>query len=161
MRGFSGIAAAIAVFLCCFTSQPATAQTPGQTLDDASLKTMLDGLGYDAKALSKGFLITYKEDTWTFYIQAVLSPDGTKLGLNANLGEVDDLSTVSAAKWLGMLEANGNIDPSTFYVDADSRKLYLHRVIDNRGITPAILRVQFENFANNIADNADVWDLTK
>lgn len=161
MRGLTRIAAAIAVFLCGFTSLPATAQTPSHTLDDASLKTMLDGLGYDTKTLNKGFLITYSVDTWSLYIQMVLSPDGTKLGMNANLGEVGDLSNVPAKKWLDLLAANGTIDPSSFYVDEPNKKLYLHRAIDNRDVTSAFLRGQFEIFVKNITDNGDLWDLTK
>ena len=82
MRGFARFAAAIAVFFFCFASLPASSQTTGAALDDASLKTMLDGLGYEIKPLSKGFLVTSKVDTWSLYVQAVLSPDGTKLGLN-------------------------------------------------------------------------------
>ncbi|HEV7689648.1 MAG TPA: hypothetical protein VGO52_02440 [Hyphomonadaceae bacterium] len=163
MRGFAKIAAAIAVFLCCstsFTNQPAMAQSADQALDDAGLKTMLDGMGYETKALSKGFLITYKRDTWSLYVQIVISPDGTKLGLNANLGDVADLSTVPAKKWLDLLVSNGKIDPAVFYVDETNKKLYLHRVLDNRGVTPAILRVQFEKFIGNITDTSDVWDLT-
>lgn len=165
MRGFSRIGAAIAVSLCGFTGGltglPAMAQTTSHALDDASLKTMLDGLGYDVKPLNSGFLITYSVDTWSLYVQVVLSPDGTKLGLNANLGQVDDLSTISAKKWLELLEANGRIDPSAFYVDEANRKLYLHRVMDNRDVTPALLRGQFENFVKNITDNGDLWDLTQ
>ena len=161
MRGFARIAAAIAVFFFCFASLPASAQTTGAALNDASLKTMLDGLGYEIKPLSKGFLVTSKVDTWSLYVQAVLSPDGTKLGLNANLGDVKDLSAIPAKKWLDLLVSNGQIDPSTFYVDRDTKKLYLHRVLDNRSITPVVLRSQLQNFTNDIIKTADLWDLTK
>lgn len=166
MRGIAKVAMAVAIGLGGFAGLPAIAQTSDQTssvqsLTDAGLKTLLDGLGYETQALNKGFLITFKQDTWSLYVQLVLSADGTKLGLNANLGKVDDLSAVPAKKWLELLVANGKIDPSTFYVNEESKELFLHRVVDNRGITPAILRVQIENFCNNIMDNADTWDLTQ
>jgi hypothetical protein len=161
MTGFARIAAAIAVFFFCFGSLPASAQTTGQTLDNASLKTALDGLGYETKALSKGYLVTSKVDTWTLYIQVVISSDGTKIGLNANLQSIDDFGAVPAKKWLDLLVSNGQIDPSTFYVDRDQKKLYLHRVIDNRSITPVVLRSQLDNFTNNIISTEATWDLTK
>lgn len=164
MRGILCAAAAAATFAFGVVSPPAIAQPDPpaavQALDDAGLKTMLEGLGYEVKALSKGFLIAYADDDWTISVQIVLSNDKTKMGFNANLGKVDDLSAVPAAKWLGLLVANGSIDPSAFYVSEDSKELYLHRVVDNRGITPAVLRVQLENFISNIIDNADTWDLT-
>lgn len=165
MKGILCAAAAATVFACGFTPPPAMAQPDTsaavQTLDDASLKAMLEGFGSEVKTLNKGFLITYADDTWTVAVQVVLSPDKTKLGFNANLGKIDDLAAVPAAKWLGLLVANGKIDPSTFYVSEDSKELFLHRVIDNRGVTPEVLRVQLENFVGNVINNADTWDLTK
>lgn len=161
MRGFARIVAAIAVFFCCFASLPSSAQTAGQTLDNTSLKSMLDGLGYETKPLSKGFLVTSKVDTWTLYVQLVISSDGTKIGLNANLQSIDDFAAVPAKKWLDLLVSNGQIDPSTFYIDREQKKLYLHRVVDNRSITPAVLRSQLDNFTNNIISTEATWDLTK
>ena len=71
---------------------PVFAQTPlaADALSDQTLKNMLDGLGLEPKALSKGFLVVVKADTWTFNIQLVLSSDKTKLGMNANLGAVSN-----------------------------------------------------------------------
>jgi hypothetical protein len=169
MRGFARIAAAVAIFLCCYASAPAMAQPTSQApsppvagqLDTAGLQAMLEGLGYETKALSKGYLVTIKQGTFTLYVQLLLSPDATKLGMNANLGEVANLDVVPAKKWLDMLVLNGSIDPSSFYVDRENKKVYLHRSIDNRGMTPLILRTQLENFSNNVVNSADTWDMTK
>lgn len=139
---------------------PLSKQDAGQ-LDNDSLKTMLDNMGYAPSALSKGYLLAIKQDSWTYNMQVVLSGDGTKLGLNANLGTVDSPDDISAATWLKLLEDNSDYDPSAFYFDKDAKKLYLHRVIDNRGITPAVLRQQIDNFVGNIHDSADDWKFTK
>jgi len=45
--------------------------------------------------------------------------------------------------------------------DAKTKKLYLHRVLDNRSITPAFLRSQIENFVGNMKSTADLWKFTK
>src|SRR5690349_15636695 len=71
----------------------------GQTLDDSGLQSMLEGLGYEPKKLSKGYLIAVKKDTWTFNMQFVLSADNSRLGMNANLGKVDNPEQISAAEW--------------------------------------------------------------
>src|SRR5262245_50136932 len=100
------IVAAIALAFVFFSSPPALAQS-GQSLNNDSLKAMLDGLGYEPKALSKGYLLAIKQDTWTLNMQLVLSADGTKLGMNANLGVVD-LDTTAGSAWLTLLEDNGD-----------------------------------------------------
>ena len=130
-------------------------------LDDDSLKSMLDNMGYTPKSLSKGYLIAVQRDSWTYNMQLVLSGDQTKVGINANLGAVDDVSTVTADQWRTLLEKNSDIDPSAFYYDKDQHKLYLHRVIDNRDVTPEILRKQIDTFCSNIHDTADSWNFTK
>lgn len=130
-------------------------------LNNDSLKTMLDGMGYSPTALSKGYLIAIKRDTWTYNMQLVLSGDGTKLGINANLGVVDDPDSVGAASWLKLLQDNEDTDPTVFYFDKDQKKLYLHRVLDNRSISAAFLRTQIDNFCSNIHDTNEDWKFTK
>lgn len=130
-------------------------------LDNDSLKTMLDSMGYAPTALSKGYLIAIKRDTWTYNMQLVLSDDQTKLGINANLGVVENPDDVSAATWRKLLEDNEDTDPSHFYFDKDQKKLYLHRVLDNRSISPAFLRQQVDNFCGNIHDTSSDWAFTK
>jgi len=122
---------------------------------------MLANLGLEPKPLSKGFLIAIKRDTWTLNMQLVLSPNLEKLGMNANLGKVDDPDSVTASEWKNLLISNGDIDPSAFYFDKDQKKLYLHRSLDNRAVTPEFLRKQIDNFGDNIKNTADLWKFTK
>ena len=132
-----------------------------QALDDGSLKALLGGLGYEPTKLSKGYLIAIKRDTWTYNMQFRLSDDGTKVGINANLGKVDNPDDVPAASWLKLLEANEDVDPSSFYFDKEQGKLYLHRVLDNRGITAPFVRQQVDSFCANLKNTADAWKFTK
>jgi hypothetical protein len=136
------------------------AQGSGQ-LTDESLAQTLTGLGYEPKKLGSGYLVSIKREDWTFYIQYVLSSDKTKLGFNSNLGSVEQPENVAAANWMELLVANGNIDPSFFFFDKNQKKLYLHRVLDNREITPAYLRQQTDSFCNNIKETGDAWKFTK
>jgi hypothetical protein len=140
---------------------PKQAEFTTQTLTDETLKTALDNMGFEPKKLSKGYLLAIKQDTWTLNVQIVLSPDGRKAGLNANLGKVEDASTVSASQWMDLLISNGDIDPSAFYFDKEQKKLYLHRSFDNRAITPAVLRKEIDSFAANIRQTEKLWKFTK
>lgn len=133
----------------------------GQALDDEGVQTMLSGLGYEPKKLTKGFLITVKKDTWTYYVQFVLSSDKSRLGMNANLGSVPNPDDVTAAQWRGLLIQNNEIDPSSFNFDKDQKKVYIHRVLENRALTPAYVRQQIENFTANIKDSAEFWKFVK
>lgn len=154
------LAGALALGLLAQAPQ-AAAQSAGCTaaLTDACLSQMLTGLGYEPKPLSKGFLIAKKVDSWTLNMQLVLSPDGRKIGMNANLGMVD-ASQVTADQWQALLISNGDIDPSAFYYDADQKKLYLHRSIDNRYQTPASLANDIDNFMDNIRSTSKLWSFT-
>ena len=143
-----------------FTSDDATESVPG-ALTDASLQQMLTAMGYSPKALTKGFLITFKGGVdWTINVQVVLSPNQTKIGLNANLGKVEE-ANVTAAQWAELLIANGDIDPSAFYFDRKQEKLYLHRSMDNRAVTPDLLRRQIESFGGNVMSTEKLWSFTK
>ena len=122
---------------------------------------MLEGLGYEPKKLSKGFLVVESQESWTYNIQVVISPDGSKIGINANLGAVDDPDSITAARWLKLLKDNGDIDPSCFYFDGDAKKLYLHRSFDNRTVTPAYVHQQLTNFCANVKSTSDDWNFVK
>jgi hypothetical protein len=153
---------AVALALGLLAQTPrALAQSAGCTaaLNDSCLSQMLTGLGYEPKPLSKGFLIVKKVDGWTLSMQVVISGDATKIGMNANLGLVTD-TEVSAAQWEALMVANGEIDPSSFYYDDTQKKLYLHRSIDNRYVTPASLGGQIDNFMGNVRSTSKLWAFT-
>lgn len=152
---------AVLIWIITAVSPFVRAQTNEPGLDNDSLKQMLTTMGYEPKALSKGFLLAIKQDTWTINMQVVISGDQRKLGLNANLGKVEDPDSVTAARWLNLLISNGDIDPSAFYYNKEQKKLYLHRSFDNRAATPAVLRQEIDNFASNVRQTEKLWDFAK
>jgi hypothetical protein len=137
------------------------APAAGQSLTDVTLLQLLDGLGYAPKKLSKGFLIAIQRESWTYNIQLVLSPDRTKLGMNANLATSANPAALPASVWLALLQDNEDVDPSCFYFNRKQNKLYLHRVLDNHAITSAFLRDQIDKFCQNIKGSADDWGAVK
>jgi hypothetical protein len=130
-------------------------------LTDEGLETMLDQMGYAPSKLKKGYLIVIKRDEWTINIQLVLSGDSTKIGINANLGKVEDPDSITADQWKSLLVANSDVDPSSFYFDKEQKKLFLHRAIDNRAVDAAYLRKQIESFCNNMTSTSKLWSFTK
>ena len=136
-------------------------QQADAALTNDTLRVVLANMGLEPSALSKGYLLKIKQDTWTINMQVVLSGDGRKVGFNANLGTVEDPSAITADQWMKLLISNGDIDPSSFYFDKVQKKLYLHRSFDNREVTAAILRREIDNFSANVRSTADLWKFTK
>jgi hypothetical protein len=155
------IAGSLATCLLALAAPPARAADSAcvAVLTNDCLSQTLTQMGLEPKPLSKGFLVVEKQGTWTYNVQFVLSGDGTKLGLNANLGDVNE-AEVTGDQWRALLAANNDIDPSDFYYDPSRKKLYLHRVMDNRYLTPAILRAQLDSFINDMRSTDKLWAFT-
>jgi len=130
-------------------------------LSEEDLGKLLDQMVYAPKKLKKGYLVEITRDTWTVNIQLVLSADGTKLGMNSNLGVIENAAEVTREQWMGLLTTNGKIDPSFFYFDDDAKKLFLHRTLDNRAIDAEMMRKQIDTFCGNVIATGDVWKFTK
>ena len=156
----------LVLILCCAALVvPALYSQQGSSapaaLSDDGLRQMLTAMGYEPKPLSKGYLLAIKRDTWTLNVQVVLSDNKQKIGMNANVGLVENPDAVTATQWRSLLIANGDIDPSFFYYDATTKKLFLHRVLDNTGLTAAMLRSQIDSFCENIKNTENLWKFTK
>ena len=85
----------------------------------------------------------------------------SKLGLNANLGQVDNPDAIKAEQWKALLMSNEDIDPSFFYFDATLKKLMLHHVLDNRAITADVLKQQLNQFVGDIQRTEALWGFAK
>ena len=130
-------------------------------LTESALGQMLEDMGYEPKKLKQGYLVAIKQDAWTYYVQLVLSPNREKIGLKATMGIVDDPTSIPAGQWLNLLSGNTDIAPSFFYFNKTNNTLYMHRIIDNRVVTPALIRQQVDAFCANIKDTSELWKFTK
>lgn len=128
-------------------------------LTNKCLAVMLTDMGYSPKALSRGYLIAIKQGTWTINMQLVLSPDGSRLGMNANLGKVTEES-VTADQWKALLISNGDIDPISFYYDPAQKQLYLHRSDLNQHLTTEIVSNEISKFAETVKATENLWKFT-
>ncbi|HTQ09861.1 MAG TPA: type III secretion system chaperone [Fimbriimonadaceae bacterium] len=146
-----------AVVLPVAIGAPQLAPNPSGPLTNDGLKTVLDNLGLEPQRLNGGYMITISRDGWSDAIVLGLSEDNSKLGLNANLGQIAKPETVTAGQWRKLLEDNFEINPSFISFDAKEKRLFMARVLDNRSITPAFLRKQIDNFCTNIHGTAVDW----
>ncbi|MGE5202803.1 MAG: hypothetical protein ACM3O6_12150 [Acidobacteriota bacterium] len=147
------------VLVACAGGREARAQADGDcsgTLTKECLPQTLKSLGLAFQPTSIGYEVTIKQGTWNFYVQIVLSSDGTKVGFNSNLGDVDE-QKISAGQWMALLAANKDYDPSVFFYDAARKRLYIHRSLDNRNMTPVVLRTQIDAFLKDIRESEKAW----
>jgi len=142
-------------------AQQAPAQASSR-LDLASLSTMLTNLGYQPKPGGERDVdIQFMRDGWTYYVAFTLSPDGTHVGLSANLGTLKDPDGVTASQWQTLLAKNWDVTPCNFEYNAPEKSLYFHLAMENRDMTPGDLRNNIDFFVQNIHDTHSIWDLNK
>jgi hypothetical protein len=162
VQGQLGVARAVAAALGAAAlfaaAAPAQAQS-GAPLTESTLKALLQQGGLEPKPLTHGFLVVIKAADWTENVQLVISPNGRKLGFNANLGQVN-AAEVTAPQWMALRAANSDIDPNFFYYDPTAGKLYLHRSVDNRGVTQASLQEDLISFGRAIITTEKLWAFT-
>lgn len=137
----------------------------GGPIAEEDLPKMLQNMGYEAEKVDEGvYRVVIEQDSWTFYIRFSLSTDSKqRLWMTSSFGEIKDWQKMAPAPLMALLVANDRIGPAHFYVtvSGDVRRLNAARAVDNRGITPAILRRELDKFLTNIRDTAEQWDIEK
>ena len=129
----------------------------GQVLNTDSLKIFLDNLGLEPKLIGDRYQMMIKQDTAKIFITITLSTNNTKLLMRTHLASPSDSTKGDASRWLNLMSNNESLCPSTFALDKEQKNLYLIHSFDNRGVTPAVLRRETDNFATNIRKTAPLW----
>jgi hypothetical protein len=149
-------------------SQPAVQAVP--PLTDAALLEMIQKMGYEAQIekTDKGniYSLNIKRGTWTYIIDVSLSPSKTKLWLSGWLSELPPNEKISVDKLLDLLEGSWTYGPAHFRYHKKFRQLNIGLCLDNREISPAVLREQLESFMETMKKsellwNAKMWDNTQ
>lgn len=155
--------ALVAVWLAVAGSAGAQGPAAGHALTTESLGTMLENLGYEVKPWDnkKGYGVTWKQDTWTFYANASVSTNGGVLWLVMPLGNVEDPAKAKLAAVFGLLTENDAIGPLHFSYNTSNKRLYLNDPVPNVGVTPARLRKELEDMAAVLKRTEPMWDTAK
>ncbi len=130
-------------------------------LDAAKLRAMIEGLGYTTKDLDSDpgkekYEFKVVHDGLDIFIAAEVSPSKNYVWLTVFLGEAPK-ATAPASEFREMLKWNGKIQPTQFYITA-SERLMLGFAMENRSITPAVLRRTIDKLTKDVADSEDAWN---
>lgn len=125
-------------------------------LDDAGLKTMLTNLGYEVKEPGTGtYEIPMAAAGLNIPTRIFIAKSQTKIWLSVALLQKDGVDKLTRDDLQKILEENVNIGPCHFMIEGGWLKLKM--AIDNRGVTPAILRSELGYIADRVGDSKAVW----
>ncbi|MDI9635703.1 hypothetical protein QPK87_13440 [Kamptonema cortianum] len=131
-------------------------QSQTSAISAAELRSMVTGLGYEVKDLSteegkEKFEFSVKTESLNIPLGAEISASKSFVWLTANLGEGG-----AKKNHLAYLKATGSIQPSMFYITSKDL-LMIGLPIDNRGITPALLKARIEKITQDIESTSELW----
>lgn len=125
-------------------------------LNSESLKKMAEGLGFELKTINaevgkEKYEIPVKTATLSVPVGAEVSSSTNYIWLTVNLG-----ANSSTKKHEEMLKSNGSIQPCFFYITSKGA-LMMAEPIDNRSITPAILKRCLDKLVSDVEKTTTIW----
>lgn len=137
-------------------SPSAGAELQGKAYEHEEIKGMLTNLGFEPKDLGDNiYEITVTKGDWDVFISVSLSRSKTKMWLVVNLGNFGEKSKGDPKKLYALLQKNTDIQPAQFYVRGDGLRLGLP--LDNRGLTPALIRKEIDTLVDHTAKTEALW----
>lgn len=127
-----------------------------EQLDYPKLKTMITNLGYTVKDIGtevgkEKAQIDITTEAFNIPMGAEVSPSKNYVWMTVNLG-----SNPSAEQAKALLRQNATIQPSFFYLTKDDRIMLAHP-IDNRSITPDVMKRIIDKLAKDVGSTAKDW----
>lgn len=157
-RVFLSAAALIAVAGIGVMTSPKAVAGQQDKLDAASLKTMIEGLGFETKMLNQEagkekYELKVTKGGFDIPLGAEISPSTNYIWLTVSLGEVKPTH-----KFDELLRQNGKIQPSFFYITTKNF-LMMAIAMDNRNVNPALLKRNIEKVTEDVSNNASLWQV--
>ena len=148
----------IFVLFALFGSLTALGFFQNPQIDRKQLRDMLVQMGYEVNDIVKDagkekFSVTFVRDGLNIPVGYEISPSNSYIWLTVNLGEAP---TEASTKNYALLKQNAKIQPTFFYI-TDSGRMMAALPVENRGVTPAVLRARSESIGENVGKTKDVW----
>lgn len=136
----------------------ATAQQVG-AVDAAGLRGLIEGMGYEAKALNSDagkekYEFTLKSGGLDVPVAAEISPSKNLIWLTVFLGKAPTDST--SPRFRRLLQQNFKTQPSMFYI-TDSGSLMMGMPLENRSMSAVVFRRWMEKLVADVASTKELW----
>jgi hypothetical protein len=135
-------------------------QTEDKALSGAEVKAMLQNMGYETKDLNTEagkekveFMVN--KGGYDVWMASEVSPSKRFVWLTSFLGDASKITGFDS-RAPKILQKNFNIQPSQFYT-TDKGNFYMAIAVDNRNVTPAVMKWRIEKLAEDVASSADLW----
>jgi hypothetical protein len=127
-------------------------------LDAGKLKNMLTGMGYTVKELNttagkEKYEVMIKATGFNVPVAYEISSSGNFVWLTASLGKPKDETSIANAT---LLKQNGKIQLCQFYI-TEKGKLMIGLAVENRGLTPVIMRRHTDKIASDVSSTSTYW----
>jgi S1-C subfamily serine protease len=144
-------------------TQLATPPTGTQIRSDAELRSILSNMGYAVKAVPSAggaslFAIIIEQQDWRLPVYLSRSGDGGRIWITMTLCSLASLDEIPRERQLEMLAANQNTGPVHFSYAASLKELRLNNIVENRSVTPAILREEIDRLIATAVRTASTWE---
>ncbi|HLO98182.1 MAG TPA: hypothetical protein VK171_06280 [Fimbriimonas sp.] len=136
------------------TLAPFTQST--EKLVASQLREMLVNLGYEVKDLNteagkEKYSVTTVSAGLNIPVGFEISPSGSYIWQTVNLGLAS-----SSTKFEDLLKQNGIVQPTFFYI-TKSGALMAAQAIDNRAMTPAVLKRCHDKIVGDVGKTKEFW----
>jgi hypothetical protein len=142
----------------------ACAVESGFSISKDNLGVVLTNLGLRPEKVNENrYRMNLERGSIKFTVTASLSNDGTEVWLNTYVAEIADVAKLPSSVMDKLLLGSNEYGPSHFtFVAGDkpgARSVYLHRALDNHGLSPAAIREGIDNLASDVASTKPLWTL--
>lgn len=130
--------------------------TANDKLDDAGLKTMLTNLGYEVKEPGTStFEVPMTAAGLNIPTRVFIAKSKSKIWLSVALITKEGVDKLTREDLQKILEKNVEVGPCHFMIEGGWLKLKM--AIDNRNVTPVILRSELDYLAARVGESKVVW----
>lgn len=126
-----------------------------QSTTPAGVRNLVARTGYNFEDLGNGtYQLPFNEGGTKYTVSVYLSESGRKLWYKVALV---DASRISSARMQKMIERQADIGPAAFIVH--NGLLSLVMPVDNRALTPEIVKDGFSRILEQVTATRDLWDV--
>jgi hypothetical protein len=130
-------------------------------LDAVGVSKMVQGMGYELKTLNtevgkEKYEFTISKGGLDIPIAAEVSPSKNYIWFTIFFGEAPVAAQANGAKMHALLNWNFKVQPAQFYI-TDKGNLMMAYAIDNRNVTPALMRRVIDKIVDDAVRSKDAW----
>lgn len=146
------------IFMLLFTVPVLVFSQNCDKIDSKKLKEILIGMGYTVSDIittpgKEKFEIKTTTPSFNIPIAYEISPSGNFIWLTVSLGKP---KTDSLTQAYNLLKQNGAVQPCQFYLTSKGN-LMLGLALENRGITPAIIKRNTDKVTQDVSNTSTYW----